>query len=261
MHLKVERTFDLHDFNGFTSEAYMSNGIDGNDTIHNVSVTNNFICTIDIHKGTTPYTYHHLTECGERYTVSDTMSDRLAVDEKIRISTTTAIGTGVDNSNDDEEMNDELSSYSSNADKHDTEATNGTDSSIFDGSCITRSASNISAVSVSGCIIVIHKIVRRHFFSKNPITYCYLGSINISSIRISIESSISMASLNVGKSSFSMAHPDIETVDIGCNLSTQVITRSIHPSPRTTTDKPTANPTINYMDFNNIIRLGYAPVN
>ena len=166
--------------------------------------------------------------------MSDIMSDRFAVDKKIRMSTTTATGTGVDISNDDEEMNDELSSYSSNADEHDTEGTNGTDSSIFDGSCIISNASNISAVPVSGCIIVIHKIVCHHFFSKNPITYRYLGSINTSSIRISTESSISisMASFNVG------------TINDGRNSNERVITQSVHPSsPRTTTDTSTANPT------------------
>ena len=79
------------------------------------------------------------------------------MDKKIRMSTTTATGTGVDISNDNEELNDEPSSYGSIAYKHvtNTEATNGTDSLIFDGSCIIGSASNISAVSVSICIYVL----------------------------------------------------------------------------------------------------------
>jgi len=64
VHLKIEHTFGLCDFNGFHPVMYNAYGSSDNNTIHNVNVTNEFIYTVDTHEGTTrSYVCHDMTEC------------------------------------------------------------------------------------------------------------------------------------------------------------------------------------------------------
>ena len=91
---------------------------------------------------------------------------------------------------------------------------------------ITGSSRNYSR-AVSICrpsVVTIQKFVRR-FILKNSITRQVVHHGSCSS------------SLNT------LDSLGITTMDNGSNHSTQVITQSIHPSSRTTTDKSTANPT------------------
>ena len=64
VHLKVEHTFDLCDFNGFPSDLYTATDYGIISTIRHVSATDKSIYTIDTDNGTTLYIIcHYMIEC------------------------------------------------------------------------------------------------------------------------------------------------------------------------------------------------------